>query len=190
MVLGYAIGGVLFVGGVPLGLFGPKAETKGDAVASCPDAITTDLTCSDRMFSADGKTYTWTVAAEGTYVIELKQPNVARPIDGVIEVTDATGAKVAYDDGGSASKNARVDQAFRPGTYKVNVRDFAHDKVEGGYGFQLTFAHAPKATPSAPEVASATPAASSNALVAPHAAGHAGTTPHATTPPKEKPAHK
>jgi hypothetical protein len=207
MILGYALGGVLFVGGTGLGLFGPKAQASTAGIPDCGDTITItkDATCEDRMYAAEGKTYTWTVTEAATYSIELKQPNVANPIDGVIEITDATGNKVAYDDGGSADKNAHVKQAFTAGTYKINVRDYAHDTVEGGYGFQLSFSKSSGGAPALPAAsvaaggspasAATTTNAVANAAAAP--AHHAGTpaaapgAAHANAAPAPKPAkHK
>jgi hypothetical protein len=176
MILGYAIGGALFVGGVPLGLFGPKAQAPAGAVADCDSTIVAgELTCSDRMYDADGKNFDFKVATAGTYAIELKQPDVANPIDGVLTITDASGKEIATDDGGSADKNAKIVQAFAAGTYKLNVRDFAHDTVTGGYGFELVVSKQPAALPAA--VASASPASTTTTtnaeVTAPHHAGAA-----------------
>ena len=103
MILGYAIGGVLFVCGVPLGLFGPKAHAA--PIASAPGSGLMDecptssrgrpSSCEDRMYSAEGKNYEWKVTEAATYTLDLKQPAVANPIDGVLEVFDSAGKRVA-----------------------------------------------------------------------------------------------
>jgi hypothetical protein len=176
MILGYALGGALIAGGVPLGVFGPKSHPAAGAVASCDDTIVAgELTCTDRIYAADGKDFTFNVTTAGTYRIALQQPDVASPIDGVLTIRDANGKEVAYDDGGSADKNARITQAFEPGTYKLNVRDFARDTVEGGYGFELVVSKLAAALPAA--VASAGPASTTtttNAEVAAPQAHHGG----------------
>ena len=134
MILGYALGGVMLVGGSGLGLFGPKAEATGCEANLAKSATTS---CDDRIVSDNGKDIKWTVTEAATYRVSLKQPAVKNPIDGVVEITDSTGKKVAYDDGGSASTNASITQTFAPGTYSINVRDFAKHTLEGGYGFHL-----------------------------------------------------
>jgi uncharacterized protein YaiE (UPF0345 family) len=158
MILGYAIGGALFVIGMGLGIFGPKAAPS--ASTSCPSTITTDVSCDDRMYDADGKSYTFTVAAKATYTLSLQQPNVAHPIDGVLEVLDSAGKRVAYNDGGSSDTNASLTQELDAGTYTVKVYDFSHDKVEGGYGFHLNVAKsvAPAASASVATTESVHPA--------------------------------
>jgi E3 Ubiquitin ligase len=134
MILGYALGGVFFVGGGALGVFGPKAEP----VASCSTTPMNDaLACDDRIFAASGKDLTWTVATAATYRVTVKQPKVKNPIDSTLKISDASGKQVAYNDGGSPGADAKVEQFFAAGTYTVNVSDFSKDTVEGGFGFGL-----------------------------------------------------
>ena len=197
MILGYALGGVTMIGGVCLGLLGPKLQS-----TSCPETIAGDVSCSDRMFAADGKDFQWNVKEAATYSITIVQPPGAYAIDGVIEVFGPGGKQAAYNDGGSADKNAVITQTFQPGQYRINVRDFGHTKAEGGYGFKLVVKRMGAATePSA--VASAAASASAPALNAPThpgaaAHGQASLTPHpgaahagagaAATTPSAKPA--
>jgi hypothetical protein len=136
MILGYVIGGLLFAGGGGLGLFGPKADLSSKGTA-CSNQLSGALTCDGRMFEREGIDYKWTVTEAGVYSITVKQPNVKAPVDGALTITDSGGAKVAYNDGGSPGQDAFVSMPFQPGTYNLNVADFAHDKVTGGYGFQL-----------------------------------------------------
>jgi hypothetical protein len=135
MILGYALGGVLFVGGAGLGLFGPKAEM--GASTACQSTFSDAVACDGRMYDADGKDFTWTVSTAGEYTITVEQPKVKYPIDATLTLTNAAGEKIAYNDGGSPGAPAVVTQKLEPGTYTLNVRDFAHDKVKGGYGFHL-----------------------------------------------------
>ncbi len=162
MVLGYALGGVMLVGGSGLGLFGPKAEATG---CSATLAKAATGSCDDRMYSDTGKDFVWKVTAPATYRISLKQPDVLYPVDGVLEITDATGKKVAYDDGGSSSTNATITQAMQPGTYTINVRDFAKKTLEGGYGFHLDIENMGPST-GAPELTQAAVAGSAAAPAA------------------------
>jgi hypothetical protein len=132
MILGYAIGGVLAVGGTGLGVFGPKPAPGNPCVS-----FSSTIACKDKIYSSDGSNLTWTVPKDGTYRLTLKQPKVKRPIDGTLTITDAAGKQVAYNDGGSPGANAEIEQTFVAGTYKINVRDFARSKVSGGYSYAL-----------------------------------------------------
>ena len=181
MVVGYALGGVLFVGGTGLGLFGPKAEAHDSGCTAALANVAT-ASCDDRMYDAAGKDFVWRVTEAASYQLTLKQPNVANPVDGILEITDASGGeKVAYDDGGSSSTNAAISQVFQPGTYTINVRDFSKSTVEGGYGFHLNIEKVGPA-PTAPELTQASLAASAPVaivakpapVVAAHGAGAKG----------------
>jgi hypothetical protein len=136
MILGYALGGAMFVGGTVLGIFGPAPDPTNGGTA-CAATISDAVSCDGRIYERDGKDHTWTVTTAGEYTIVVKQPAVKYPIDATITVKDAKGAQVAYNDGGSPGADAKVKQRFEPGTYTINVRDFARDKVKGGYGFHL-----------------------------------------------------
>jgi hypothetical protein len=135
MKLGYAIGAFLIVGGSAFGIFGPKG--KSDA---CTTAFAGETHCSDRITEKNGTDYTWTVQAQASYYIEVQQPKVKYPIDGTITIFDSAGKQIAYNDGGSAGATARVEQVFAPGTYKINVRDFARSTIKGGYSYKLAVA--------------------------------------------------
>jgi hypothetical protein len=139
MILGYAIGGVLFVGGTLLGIFGPAPEPS--ASNSCTSHIAADtVSCDARLYTSAGDDYTWTVPAKAEYTISLRQPKVKFPIDGTLTVFDAKGDQVAYNDGGSPGAEAKIKQTFEPGTYKINARDFSNNKVKGGFGYHLEIA--------------------------------------------------
>lgn len=192
MIVGYAAGGVMLVGGSLLGIFGPAPEASASA-SSCPAIITGEaVSCDSRMFERDGKDFTWTVTTAGDYLLTVKQPNVKFPVDATITVKDATGKQVAYNDGGSPGADAKVKEHFEPGTYTVNVRDFARDKVKGGYGFHLDIAKSAEPTPAASAVATITSAETAPSAVpsaAPPAAKAAAKLPgKAAAKPAAKPA--
>lgn len=173
MILGYAIGGVMFVGGTLLGLFGPKPEMSASASSSCTSTLTADtVSCDGRLYSADGDDYTWTVPAAGEYTVSLKQPKVKFPIDGTITITDEKGEQVGYNDGGAPGAEAKVKQHFEAGTYKINVRDFSHTKVKGGFGYHLdiTKVEAPAVSSATITAADIKPADKGGAKTAPAAA--------------------
>ena len=148
MVLGYALGGVMFVGGTLLGALGPKPAASASGSA-CTSILTDAVSCDGRMYDRDGKNFTWTVTTAGEYQLTVKQPNVKHPVDATLTVTDSKGAQVAYNDGGSPGAEAKVKEHFEPGIYTVNVRDFARDKVSGGYGFHLDIAKSAAPAPAA-----------------------------------------
>jgi|GEM_PF-2084215 len=151
MIVGYAAGGVMFVGGTLLGIFGPAPDTSGLA-SSCSSTLASDVvSCDGRMYDRDGYDMKWTVTTAGEYTITAKQPKVKYPILATVTVSDATGKELAHDDGLEAGGDAKVKLKVEPGTYTINVRDFLRDKVKGGYGFHLDIAR----SPDAPAIASA-----------------------------------
>ena len=154
MILGYAIGGVMFVGGTALGIFGPAPDMSASA-ASCSSTLATDVVaCDGRMYDRDGYDMKWTIPTAGEYTLTVSQPNVKYPIDPSLTVKDATGKELAHNDGIAKGAEAKATLKLEPGTYTVNVRDVFHDKVKGGYGFHLDIARSPDA-PAPTPVASA-----------------------------------
>jgi len=182
MVLGYAIGGVMFVGGTLLGIFGPAPDPTAGGSA-CSSVLTSDVvSCDGRMYEREGYDMKWTVTTAGEYTITAKQPKVKYPIMATLTVMDSSGAELAHDDGGVAGAEAKVTHKFEPGTYTINVRDFLKDKVKGGYGFHLDIARSPDAPAAAASITSAdidddkapTPAAKGAKGAAPAAKGVTG----------------
>jgi hypothetical protein len=152
MILGYAMGGVMFVGGTLLGIFGPAPEMSASTSSSCSGKLTSDVVaCDGRMYEREGQDMTWTIATAGEYTLTVSQPKVKFPIDPALTIKDATGKQLAHDAGISKGAEAKVTQKFEPGTYTINVKDVFNDKVKGGYGFHLDITRAPDA----PAVASA-----------------------------------
>jgi hypothetical protein len=152
MILGYAMGGAMFVGGTLLGIFGPAPDMSASG-SSCSSTLTADaVNCDGRMYERDGYDMKWTVPTAGEYTLTVTQPKVKYPIDPSLTVRDAAGKELAHDIGISKGAEAKVTMKFEPGTYTLNVRDTFRDKVKGGYGFHLAIVR----SPDAPVVASAT----------------------------------
>ena len=153
MILGYAMGGVMFVGGTLLGIFGPAPDMSASSdSSSCSSTLTADaVNCDGRMYDRDGYDMKWTVPTAGEYTLIVTQPKVKYPIDPSLTVTDVAGKELAHDVGISKGAEAKVTQKFEAGTYTINVKDTFNDKVKGGYGFHLDIVR----TPDAPAVASA-----------------------------------
>lgn len=140
MIVGYAMGGVMFVGGTLMGIFGPEPPPRDPNAKQdhCESTLNTEeVACDGRMYDRDGYDMKWTVKTAGDFTIVAKQPPVKFPIMATLTVKDATGKEIAHDDGGVAGAEAKVVQHLEPGTYTINVRDFLKDKVSGGYGFRL-----------------------------------------------------
>lgn len=162
MIIGYAVGGAMFVGGTLLGIFGPAPEAS--ASTSCQSAIADAVACDGRIYAANGEDYKWTVTTAGEYTITVKQPAVKYPIDATLTVKDTSGEQVAYNDGGSPGADAKVKHHFEPGTYTINVRDFGKSKVKGGYSFHLDIAKSPEEPAASAQVTNANlPAAKATA---------------------------
>ena len=176
MILGYALGGIFFLGGGGLGLFGPKMDSTG-----CPSTISGAVSCDGRLYSASGVDYTWKVTDPGFYLVTTIQPDVKVPIDSVITILDSSGGKVAYNDGGSPGANAKIQQKFDAGTYKITVSDFDKLTVDGGFGFKLVVQKQGGAGPAPSGAPSAAPSAapSTTPAVAPAHSGAAHTGPAA-----------
>ncbi|MBS2020576.1 MAG: hypothetical protein JST00_47410 [Deltaproteobacteria bacterium] len=155
MIVGYALGGVMFVGGTLMGIFAPAPPPRDPNAKQdhCESTLNTEeVACDGRMYEREGYDMKWTVKTAGDFTIVAKQPPVKFPIMATLTVKDATGKEIAHDDGGVAGAEAKVTQHLEPGTYTINVRDFLKDKVSGGYGFRLEIT---KKEAPAPAVASA-----------------------------------
>jgi hypothetical protein len=201
MILGYAIGGALFVGGTLMGIFGP-APTVAPGQAACESALTDAVACSGRLYSAEGQTFTWTVPANATYSVSVKQPPVKYPIYGDLTITDASGKAMGHDVAQSKGDTAKVTTAFPAGTYKIVVKDrdggIEFKDLKGGFGYQLVIekqgggAAAPSGAAAAGTGAAATKPATTGAAPAtakPATTGAAPAAPSgkpAAAPPKKK----
>lgn len=182
MILGYALGGVMFVGGTALGIFGPAPEPSAASGSACGSLLSTDaLSCDGRMYERDGVDMKWTVPTAGEYTLTVSQPKVKYPIDPALTIKDSTGKVLGHDIGISKGAEAKVTTKFEPGTYTINVKDTFNDKVKGGYGFHLDIVR----TPDAPA-----PVASASVTSAevPPVAKAAGSAVKGKTAPSGKPA--
>lgn len=164
MILGYAVGGALFVGGTLMGVLGPAPEP---GAASCGGVLATDIIdCNGRLHDAAGETMTWTVPAAATYTISVKQPKVKYPIYGDLTIMDGSGKQVGKDVAQSKGDVAKVTGPFAAGTYKIVVKDrdggIEFKTLKGGFGYQLVIEKqggAAAAKPAAPAAKPAAPAA-------------------------------
>ena len=81
---------------------------------------------------------------------------------------DSAGAQVGYNDGGKPGADAVVSQVFAAGTYSINVRDFSHEEVQGGFSYSLLVsfdgAQAPALPAASADVAPAASAAGATTL--------------------------
>jgi hypothetical protein len=170
---GLIVGGLLTVGSVPAFIFGPKLPDS----SYCKSDLTDIQKCDDRLTDADGQDYTWKVTKAGVYSLRVIQPKVANPIDSTMTIKDSKGAQIAYNDGGAPGVDAHVTQYFDVGSYKINVRDFNNEVVEGGFTFTLSITY-DSPTGSASAVASASASASTTVTSAtstpPSGAKHPG----------------
>jgi hypothetical protein len=142
MILGYAIGGVAFVGGTVLGITGPKAQS-----TSCPSTIAeTQTACDARVTSKSGTDHTWTVSTGGTYEISVTEPKVKLPLDSVVTVYAANGDVVAEHDEGAAGDGEKLTHTFTPGKYRINVKDRTGMTLSGGLSYKLAIGKAEAST--------------------------------------------
>jgi hypothetical protein len=133
-LLGFVIGGLLAVGGSALGMFGPKPQP---GAPSC-GAFSGATQCSGRMFDKGGIDYRWTVPKAGTYKLVVKMPaGLKYPVDPNLTVSDDKGQQLEFNTGPRVGADAVITRAFEPGSYVVNVRDFARSTIKGGYSFKL-----------------------------------------------------
>jgi len=157
-MVGFIVGGLMLVGSIPAWIFGPKMGSGTVAGPSCPLALTDAQTvCADHVTLAAGKDYQWTVTKPGKYKVTVLQPKFKNAIDATINIKDSTGARVGYNDGNAPGIDPVVDEAFAAGTYTLNVSDFSHRTVTGGFDFQLLIA---STGPAAPPPSASAPAAS------------------------------
>ncbi|WP_394834879.1 E3 ubiquitin ligase family protein [Pendulispora rubella] len=137
MILGYAIGGVLAVGGTGAGLFGPKSESFA-STETCPREISGNtINCEDRIDSKVGKTYTWTVSQAGHYIVKVKAPEVKNPIDALVTIKAQDGRRVAEEYAGGTAQTI-VGEELEPGSYLLSVTDIFSRNLKGGLGFHLS----------------------------------------------------
>lgn len=135
-VLGFALGGVMFVGGGAMSIFGDPPK---DNCANLENAMTGDI-CSSRVYDSSGKTFEWKVTKEGAYKINVTATGTNAAMKLWPKVVVTKGGKEIAEDGSESGESAKVLAHFEKGTYtiKVNDIDASHAaKLKGGAGFNL-----------------------------------------------------
>jgi hypothetical protein len=132
-IIAFVLAGVGLVAGVPLSIFGSPPET---------DECSSDLkdtfvkACRGHIKDDDGKTFTWTVAKDGDYILSVTQPNVKYPIWPRVTLSDSAGKKLGQIKATGYGQTAKFVRHFAAGSYKFNIRDdvdgYAAPFAQGG----------------------------------------------------------
>ena len=135
-MLGFVLGGIVAVGGVPIGLLMPEGV---DTCANLTDA-TKDGVCSARVNDDSGKTFTWKVTEKGAYEITVTATgkDAFLKLWPKLEVTKD--GKQIGEDGSESGDSAKLLATFEKGTYSIKVSDVSAThvgKLKGGAGFNL-----------------------------------------------------
>lgn len=186
-LLGFVGGGVLFLGGGAMSIFG---DPPVDNCANMVDSIA--QMCTGHITDDSGESYDWTVNKAGTYKVEVLQPNVKIPIIPVLTIKDASGAKILPPDADESDELESITAVFKPGKYKINVRDSVKGdaaKFKGGFSFSLNIKGDGTAMPADSDAMAAGSAAASAAPTKPATTTvKPGTKPATNTKPAPKPA--
>jgi hypothetical protein len=130
-LIGFIVGGLLSVGGVPVAIFGDAPKD-----TSCKKEFTDELKepCNTAL-KTDKDTYTWTVTKAGVYELEVKQPSDAK-LKAIpsIEVQDKGGEQLAFNIG---AKDTALKVPLEKGTYKLIIEGVDGSHIEGGYRYIL-----------------------------------------------------
>jgi hypothetical protein len=127
MILGYAVGGALLVGGTGLGIFGPKGS-------SC-SVVKGEVACTDKLSDRE-RDLSWTVETAGTYEVSLA-PNVNKSrVREVLSLFSSTGERLGFDVADEMNEPAHVKVELQPGTYRINVSDTGA-WLKGGRSYKL-----------------------------------------------------
>ncbi|WP_394828984.1 hypothetical protein [Pendulispora albinea] len=167
MILGYALGGVLALGGTGAGLFAPKAEASAGPGACPAEIVDPAVDCDGRMNSREGKTYAWTLREAGHFNVKVDAPAVNNPIVVQVTLESSDGRKIAEGHGVGFGPTRIDRQPLEPGSYRLVIHDLLERDVQGGLGFHLSVEReaaptegevdaAPSAAAVAPEPASST----------------------------------
>lgn len=139
-MIGWILGGVLAVGGIPVTIFG-DAPTGGvsEMCASTFDGEQTKP-CKGKIDDDSGQVFTWKVKKDGNYTVKVTQPNVKYPIFPEIILKNDDGKVVQKDKGVGKGEDATLTVKLEAGTYKLTVRDMqkgyaAQFKKGGGLSF-------------------------------------------------------
>lgn len=135
-MLGFIIGGVVAVGGIPIGLAMPEGV---DTCANMENALK-DGVCSARVNDNSGKTFTWKVSKEGAYKITVNATGKDAFLKLWPKVEVTKDGKEVGEDGSESGDSAKVIAWFDKGTYSIKVGDVSAShvgKLKGGAGFTL-----------------------------------------------------
>jgi hypothetical protein len=133
----FIVGGVLFVGGVPLGIFGGTPKD-----TSCKPTIENDLKepCNASLKTEKPDTYTWKVTKAGVYEINVTQPSDATENMMANIVVRQGDWPLAIDFNPLAFVNgdAHTKVALDKGTYQIDISNYrANTHIEGGFRYIL-----------------------------------------------------
>ena len=136
-MLGFIIGGVVAVGGVPAGLL---IESAPDLCENMTDALK-DGVCTARVNDNSGKTFSWKVTKEGAYKVTVLATGKDKNLKlwPKVQITTKDGKEVG-EDGSESGESAKVVAWFEKGSYSIKVGDISAShvgKLKGGAGFTL-----------------------------------------------------
>ncbi len=133
-ILGFALGGVIGVAGIPVGLMMPEGKNYCENMT---DALKEGV-CTDRFTSNSGKTHEWKVTKDGAFKITVKGTGKSEMMRLWPKVVVTKGGEELGTDGSHAT--ATVLLGAEKGTYSIKVTDVdqAHvAKLSGGAGYEL-----------------------------------------------------
>jgi hypothetical protein len=135
-VLGFAIGGVVAVGGIPIGLMMPEGK---DNCANMENALK-DGTCDGRVSDNSGKTYQWKVTKAAAYKITVASTGKSATMKLWPKVVITKGGEEIASDGSNVGETVTIKHYYDKATYSIKVSDIdaSHvGKLKGGAGFIL-----------------------------------------------------
>jgi len=135
-MLGFILGGVVAVGGIPIGLLMPEGT---DACAEMENAMK-DGVCAARVSDNTGKTFSWKVTKEGAYKVTVTATGKDAFLKLWPKVEVTKDGKELGEDGSESGESAKVLAWFDKGTYSIKVGDVSAShvgKLKGGAGFTL-----------------------------------------------------
>jgi hypothetical protein len=131
-MIGWILGGILTVGGIPVTIFG-DAPTGGSS-EMCASTFDGEQTkpCKGKIDDDSGQVFTWKVKKDGNYTVKVTQPNVKYPIYPEIILKNDDNKVVQKDQGVGKGEDATLSVKLEKGTYKLTVRD-----IQKGYAAQF-----------------------------------------------------
>ncbi len=135
-VLGFALGGVMFVGGGAMSIFGDPPK---DTCANMTNALTEGV-CSSRVNDNAGTTHEWKVTKEGAYKLTVTATGTNANMKLWPKMLVTKDGKEIGEDGSESGESAKVLAHFEKGTYKIKIADVSAShvgKLKGGAGYTL-----------------------------------------------------